>query len=218
MNVMPTRRRILSGILYIVLAGFVSAAAAAEGRMEDADKFLASLSKEAVAKLNDCTLSDEQRQRHFQNLVKSSFDIPKMSKFVLGVTWRKATPEQRAEFVGLFEEANLQRFMPIISRYSDQKFTVNKVRQDPNNPQLSFVGSTIGRPKGAPAALEWRVVGEENEFRILDVKAEGVSMMVMLRQEYGSVVRKSGVDGLIAELHQKIQSGVYEPAKSKACQ
>jgi len=45
----------------------------------------------------------------------------------------------------------------------------------------------------------------------LDVVAEGVSLAITLRQEYASVIRVSGIDGLVSQLRTKIEAGAFTP-------
>ena len=128
------------------------------------------------------------------------------------MNWRRATPEQQKDFITIFKEVNTQRFLPMFSKYSDQTFTVTKIRQDENKSDLFFVFSTITRPEGEPVIVEWRVFNRGDQFTILDVVAEGVSMVLTLRKEYGSVINNDGLDGLIAQLREKVESGTTESA------
>jgi phospholipid transport system substrate-binding protein len=191
----------------IVLAALLAVpASVARASAEDAGAFLDALNKTAIETLNDTAISEDQRLQEFRKLAQKSFDVPRISKFVLGINWRRATPAQREEFLDVFEDINLRRFMPLFTRYSDQKFTVTKVRQHREKPRLYFVTSTISRDQSPTATVEWRVTKRDDEYRILDVVAEGVSMALTLRKEYGSVVKNSGLDGLIAQLRAKIKS------------
>ncbi len=213
MTDMPFHRRLLPVVLAIALAtGFATPAPGAQ----DAGEFIVDLNREAVAELNNETLTDGEKRERFDNMVLRSFDVPRMSKFVLGVNWRRATPEQREEFVTVFAKVNFERFLPLFTRYADQEFTVNRVRRDQDNPRLSFVNSTIKRGDSAPAAIEWRIIQTDDRYKVLDVKAEGVSMALTLRNEYGSVVKNHGVDGLIKQLRKKIKKDELTPLKSSA--
>ena len=177
-----------------------------------------SLNRDAVAHFRNETLSAEEKEQRFRELAEMSFDIPKISKFVLGVNWRRATPEQQKEFITIFKEVNTQRFLPMFTKYSDQEFTVTRVRPDEKKSDLFFVYSTITRPEGEPINIEWRVFNRGDTFTILDVVAEGVSMVLTLRKEYGSVINNNGLDGLISQLRKKIQDGTTEPLISPASQ
>ncbi len=194
--------RLVPAFAVLILVGLWTASAAA-GR-EDAGAFLTDLNSEAVALLKNDTLSGEQKVQTFVVLIERSFDVIKIGKFVLGRNWKRASPEQRDAFIDVFTKVNIQRFLPFFTRYADQKFEVTKVRRDDSNPRLFFVTSEVGQGDSPPAEIEWRTLQDDSRFRILDVKAEGVSMALTLRNEYSSVVKSQGVDGLIEQLQSKV--------------
>lgn len=205
--------QILRSILPVFRAAVVAAVATlaapagaqAQDNAKDAGEFMMSLNKVTVDLFTNTSLDDQEKEKRFRALALKSFDIPKISKFVLGRNWRKATPAQRDEFIEIFGEVNLQRFMPLFTEYSNQKFEVTGVRADQDKPSLFFVSSLLTRPEGEPATVEWRVSRKGDRYKILDVAAVGVSMVLTLRKEYGTVVKKSGVDGLTAQLREKIR-------------
>lgn len=206
---MEIRRSFRPVLLAALAASAVLASAAganAQSAAKDAGEFMTSLNRVTVELFRNKALDEQARKEQFRELALKSFDIPRISKFVLGRNWRKATPAQRDEFVEVFGEVNLQRFMPLFTEYTEQKFEVTGVRQDKDKPSRFFVASTLTRPEGEPATVEWRLSYKKDRYRILDVVAEGVSMVLTLRKEYGSVVKKSGVGGLIAQLRDKVQA------------
>ena len=77
-------------------------------------------------------------------------------------------------------------------------------------PDLVIVNSVI-RPSGEdePIKVDWRLTGEGEAFKILDIVAEGVSLAITYRQEYASVLSKEGgnVDALTARLREMVASG-----------
>ena len=206
------RGRLMLLALFAALAGVAWSGSQVFANTEEAGKFLLALNRDAVAQFNDTSLSDEVKEQRFRELADHTFDIPSISKFVLGVNWRRATPEQRQAFIDIFKEVNTQRFLPMFSEYRDRTFSVTEVRQDANKADLYFVSSTIDRPEGEPITIEWRLFRRDDRFHILDVKAEGVSMVLTLRKEYSSVINNVGIDGLIAQLRDKLDKGTTESA------
>lgn len=206
---MPILRSFLPAFRAALVAAVATLAATggahAQDNAKDAGEFMMILNKITVDLFKNNSIEDKEKEERFRALALKSFDIPKISKFVLGRNWRKASPAQRDEFITVFGEVNLQRFMPLFTEYSNQKFEVTGVRPDKDKPSLFFVSSVLTRPEGEPAAVEWRVSQRSGRYRILDVVAEGVSMVLTLRKEYGTVVKKSGVDDLIAQLREKIR-------------
>jgi phospholipid transport system substrate-binding protein len=63
-----------------------------------------------------------------------------------------------------------------------------------------------------PIRADWRMRERDGRFRILDVSVEGVSMALMLRQEFDAVLRnQGGVDGLIKTLRDRLTAAVPAP-------
>lgn len=211
----PQKRLIVLG--FAAFAFLASGQAVAEDD-QDAAAFLSELSRQAVEKLADASASEEERKQQFRQLVQTGFDLAAIGKFVLGANWRRASPEQQKNFIAVFEEIQIQRYMPMFSGYDPEKLEISKVRHDRDVSELLFVDTKIKRPEGEPVLLEWRLRRQSDHYRILDVKAEGVSMAQTLRAEYGQVVQNHGIDGLIDQLRRTAASGSHGGGLGKSSQ
>ena len=178
---------------------------------KDAGDFLADLGERAVEELNDEAADAQEREQRFRALFNDSFDIPAIGKFVLGLHWRKASESQREDFLSVFEDAIVQRFLPMFEDYNGETFVINELRRDANNPEHVFVNSTITQNDGQSYEVEWRVREDQAGYQILDIVAEGVSMAITLRQEYSSVAQSMGIDGLVDALRKKLAAGAFAP-------
>jgi phospholipid transport system substrate-binding protein len=190
-------------VIGIAAAMLLGPGVAKAGDGEEAAAFLTALSQQAIQKLTDAAASEDEKEQRFRELMETSFDLPRIGKFVLGINWRRASPEQRQTFIDAFEDLQVKRFLPVFAEYSNEKFLVTKVRRDQNRPGLFFVDSMVRRSQGEPYLVEWRLHRHADRYKILDVATEGVSMAVTLRNEYGSVAKQHGIDGLISRLRAK---------------
>lgn len=192
------------------LALAVLALAASSAVASKPDEFLVNFGRRAAAELNDSALSEAQREQRFRELLNEAVDIKRISRFVLGRSWRSASTEDRAGFVEVFEELAMRRLLPMFTRRSeanrDKSFDVVDIRRAKERPDHVFVYTKVVRSNGAPASLVWRLTEKEQRFKIIDVTVEGVSMALTLRHEYGSAVQRLGsVGALVKELRQKLQ-------------
>ena len=200
---MKSRRPFLTGLLALALAAIWSPLAERHARAEtSASDFLVTMSESAITELTDESRGEQEKEARFRTLVNEAFDIPRIGKFILGVNWRSASDQQRQDFLEAFEDSNMRRFLPFFAEYKGEKFEILSERQDTNNAKVFFVNSKINRPEGAPVEVEWRIYKKNDNYKILDAVVEGVSMALSLRQEYNSVIQRSGLDGLIAQLQQ----------------
>ena len=191
----------------VAVLGFCFALAtssAGSAKEADAGAFLLSLSREASAKLGDASLSEAQKEDNFRQLFRSAFDLPAISRFVLGKYWRDASEAQRNQFTAEFEELNMLRFLPQFAKYDTNTIKVESVQAEQGKPDLSNVNTRIFRPDSEPISVVWRIRDTGTSYKIYDIVAEGVSMAISLRHEYGEVVALHGIDGLLKEMHDKI--------------
>ncbi len=210
------RREFLSGLLYGLLGASALAVASPSAwanKPKDAGEFLIFFGERALTELQDSSISEEEKEARFRRLLNEGFDIKTMGKFILGRYWRSADEAQRAEFFEVFEEVALQRFLPIFEDYSRDSFTVVKVVQDDKKPEISTVLSKIKQPKGPKVEVNWRVRNRNETYQVLDVAAEGVSMLLTLRSEYNTVIKNAGgkVEALIKLLRKKVAEGAFKP-------
>ena len=199
---MILRRTLLAAVLALPVAGLGLFTPQSASSAATAGDFLVDMSETAITQLSNKDTSQQQKEQQFRALVAEAFDIPRISKFILGVNWRAATDEQREAFIKAFEESNMRRFLPFFADYKGEKFVVLNERQDSNRKNVFFVKSKIDRPEGEPIDVEWRVFEKDGKYKILDAVIEGVSMALSLRQEYNSVIQQSGIDGLISQLQR----------------
>jgi phospholipid transport system substrate-binding protein len=197
--------------LVLPLAAFVlsiflvagSARAAAPDAESDPVAFLQVFSDRAIAMLADDSLSKEERAREFRSLLQSGFDMERIGRAVLGRYWRSATPEQRAEFLKLFEEFVVLFYADRLSDYSGETLQIGKahVRGDRD----ALVRSRVLRPDRPAVAVDWRLRRTAEGWRIVDVMIEGVSMTITHRSEFAAVISNSPgrIEGLLQKLREK---------------
>lgn len=186
--------------------------AAATGRAApttDAAAFVSDLLGKALQSLADKGLSDEQRAQQFRTMLDTKFDMPRISRFVLGPYWREASDQDKQQFQKLFEDYVVRSYSRSFSEYSGEQMKVTGSR--PESETSTLVQSQVVRQNGPPAKVDWRVRKdkEDNNFKIVDVDVEGVSMVLTQREEFSSVIQRSGgtVAGLNKELQQKLAQG-----------
>ncbi len=169
-----------------------------------ARNFLASLSERAIHVAQDKAAPRDDRETRIRAILREGFDLKVLARLVLGKHWRKLDKAQRKEFVGVFEDAMVQQTLTIFGRYTGQTFDIVKVGADRTNPRLIAILTNVARSNGALAKVNWRIRKDGEDYKIVDIVAEGVSMALTLRQEYSAVIERSGgkVEGLIKELRK----------------
>jgi phospholipid transport system substrate-binding protein len=172
----------------------------------DPAAFLTGFSGQAIEVLADRQMNDAQREVAFRRLFTAGFDIDMISRFVLGRYWRGASEPQRREYRQLFEDFIVATYARRLGGYSGEAdFVVGPVRE--RSEKRAIVGSEIRPAEGPPIVVEWRLRRKGDDWRIVDIMIEGISMAITQRSEFYAVINNSGggVEGLLQRLREKTQ-------------
>lgn len=198
--------------LMVICTAWLQPAAAAVDTKQAAN-FLADLQEKAASRLGDGSISEQEKEANFRRLFNENFDVPAIGRFVIGRYWRAASEADKQAFLAVFEDAMVQRFLPLLAENSSERFRIGTVTQDNANEDMVMIDSRIDRNGREPYRVSWRVRQSDGSFKILDIVAEGVSMAITLRSEYGTVLKNNGgqLAPLTEALREKVARGAFEP-------
>lgn len=186
-------------ILLIVFALPWRAAVAGE-----ATTLVSDLATKALAAANDKTLSPSDREQRLRTLVNQDFDLPRISRFVLGRYWQSASEAERQEFTTAFSDYLLRTYTARIGTYSDESFRVVGERAESDT--VTLVSSDV-RQQGAatPAKVDWRIIKGAAGYKITDISVGGVSLAITQREEVATSIQRNGgqLSALINQLRAK---------------
>lgn len=196
------------GIFGLGLAAILSQAGYAA---EDPKQFIQNLSKQVVDALARGA-GQSERQALFRDLLNKAVDTELVGKAALGRYVHLATPEQMQQYNQLFKEFVALTYAKQLGNYAGQTMVVKDATPPSGPDQASTVSSEIEQKEGAPIKVDWRVKPEGDSLKIIDVKIEGVSMVLSQRDDFASVIQSGGgkFEALLTRLKEqdeKLRSG-----------
>jgi phospholipid transport system substrate-binding protein len=198
------RRRTLLATLAVLPLALSSGATLAANA--DAESFIRLIGDEVMVILKDESKGADAKLAALKELLDHHTDLDLVARLVLGRHWRDASAQEQADYVELFRQILMNTMAERIGDYNGQTFTV--VGSSQLNERDSAVQSQINRTNGAPPLrVDWRVRETDGGFAIIDVIAEGVSLVVSQRNEVGSVVERQGMTGLIETMRERSSGG-----------
>ena len=129
----PAPMSLLRRPLFLLILVASLGLAAASGRAaptNDAAAFVSDLVSKAMHSLSDKALSDEQREKQFRAMLDSKFDMPRISRFVLGRYWTTASDQDKQNFQKLFEDYVVHAYAARFSQYSGEQVKVVGARPE----------------------------------------------------------------------------------------
>lgn len=129
------------------------------------------------------------------------FDFVRMSQWVLGLNWRKATPEQRGRFVAQFRDLLVRTYSTALLNYTDQQIIYRPLTLQPADEDV-LVKTEVKQSGGEPnIPINYSFYkNKDGAWKVYDVTIDGVSLVTNYRSVYASKVKDQGMDGLLASM------------------
>lgn len=171
-----------------------------------AQAFVVKLGEDGISVLSDSNLTQEQKNKAFQEILSESFAMKTIARFALGSYWRSANKKQQEEYLELFEDMITNVYINRFEEYNGEMFETDNAR--PQGKSDFVVTSFITSTNGPDVKVDWRVREKNGKYRIVDVIVEGVSMALTQRSDFAAVIQSGGgdVEALLVHLREKSNS------------
>ena len=189
----------------LLLGGLLGSAVPSHAAEADgAAEFIHELGRSAVATLQDPSLTRPERLDRLTSLLNKATDLPLVARLVLGRYWREANARQREDYTRLFVALVIKTMAKRLDSYGGETFTISGTR--PAGDKDTIVSTRILRRRSGaqPIDVDWRVRTKNGRHAVVDVVAEGVSMVITQRAEVSDLVARAGLDGLIQTMRERL--------------
>ena len=140
------------------------------------------------------------RAEKIEPLVKSTFSLDFMAQLIVGPTWRSIEDGQKNQVVSAFSDWVVANYASQFTSYDGEKFETGGVKDGGRGTKV--VETKIVPNGGDPVALGYRMLNG----KVIDVYLDGsVSQLALWRSQFASVIKKDGIDGLVARLKEQAQ-------------
>jgi phospholipid transport system substrate-binding protein len=130
------------------------------------------------------------------------FDFARMTRIALARNWRLASPEQQALLAAQFKTLLVRTYTRTLLEFRDQAIDYKPLRAATGDTEVT-VRSTVRRPGVEPLTIDYDMADGTAGWQVYDVKVAGVSLVLAYRESFATLVRTSGIDGLIKALEDK---------------
>jgi len=150
--------------------------------------------------LRDPDFNFETARPAIRNEIQSAFDDVAMAQSVLSTNWRTATPAQQEEFKNLLLQTIESTYIGRIRSYSNESVVF---RNESITNDRATVNAVV-LAAGGEIPIAYRLRKRSDGWFVFDVEIENVSMVSTYRETYRNVVRRSGMDGLLEQMREKL--------------
>ena len=135
-------------------------------------------------------------------------DFITASKLVMGKYWRRASKQQKLDFIRQFRSLLLRFYSSGLAGYLTENeidpdmFVFLPLRAAEGSKQVT-VSSELHTPGGKIVMVRYNMHNGHKGWKVYDVSVDGISMITTYRTSFASEIQKKGIDGLISSLSNK---------------
>ncbi|HXP96655.1 MAG TPA: ABC transporter substrate-binding protein [Telmatospirillum sp.] len=205
---MYSRYRVAFFLRFLLVLAVVSFAGNRLARAEDgeeAGQLVAAIAGEAMQTFAGTTLTPVDRVAKLRDFIDKYGDFRLSGREVLGRYWDQASPAQQERFGELFRDYVLGSWSNHLTDIPSGQH-IDVVSSEVNASGRILVHSRAVTPTGS-ALVDWTVVrGPAGRLAVIDVTAEGVSVIRTMKADFTAIIRANGgsIEALLDVLGKKV--------------
>lgn len=173
-------RPFVLGLALILMA--VAAPAAQAGKAAEA--YVQKLADDAMAIINDASLSQDQKKAHLTTLLDANIDVKAIGLFTLGQYRKGASEADLSAYIPVFHDYLIGFYVKNLSGLGKASFRVTG-STDLSGNKGTVVNSIASSDQSEPTEINWRVL---NDTSVQDVQIAGAWMALALREQMVTVI------------------------------
>jgi phospholipid transport system substrate-binding protein len=192
-------------LMMLAVAAAVFSVTASATPAQPADAVISSITEQVLAQSDALgPAADPAKLKAFvESTVMPQVDFRGMTARAVGPRWRSASDEQKTRLMAGFESLLIKTYAGALGQAAGATYKVKQtIALDATTAEVrSEVKARGGRE---PIALSYRLVQQDDTWKIVDVSVLGVWLVATYQTQFAQIVERSGgIDGLVHALEEK---------------
>ena len=160
----------------------------------DPQMFVEELVNDAINKLSDKNLNEEEKKKFIENIAIENVDIEALGLYTLGELRKSADKDDVNRYQQIFEKYFLKSLTSRLTDYSSNKFEVMSAEKKSSN--YTIIKSKIAKSENQPEIkIDWRIYTKNPEKPLIrDLIVEGLSLARTQKEEFSSILNSNNND------------------------
>ena len=146
----------------------------------------------------------DERYRALEPAIVTTHNLPYIAEFALRRQWATLTDGERQRFIGAFQRLSVMTYAARFGNVASDAFRPIEAGAPDANGRVQ-VTTAIKREGQPDVTLQYLLQRDGEDWRIINIVADGVSDLALKRAEYQRLFASGGIEGLIAELERQTQ-------------
>ena len=146
-----------------------------------------SLIFDGIMQASSINLKDSEKIIKMLDLFDKNVDYMFVARAILGSSWKKASEEQKIQFSVALKGYLAKKYSKQFFEFKSEKIKFKGINQLSSNSLI--INSRVISENAKSFDVAWQVVKTEAEFKLINIKFEGISMIHTERKEIRSLMK-----------------------------
>ena len=150
-----------------------------------------------IGVVSDKQKSDNAQRAEIESIINANVNFDFVARKVVSKPWKKATDTQKKEFIEKFSTILIDTYFKLLKNYTNEK--VNYGKEQIKKDKYAIVDTKV-ISEGKKIPVRYRLIKTDGHWKIYDFIVEGSSLINSYKNNYKIIIKKKGMDGLLAEM------------------
>lgn len=192
--------------IILFLTCFAQTQVMAEEVVEDPLAIIQTATSDMIKQLNlnKSKIQDDQTivMGIVDELLLPHFATNTIARKVLGKHVRQISDEQQEKFTEAFRFYMVRFYSKAFAAYTNQTFEYKESPEYEDSKRVT-IKTLLIQSGSQPIPIDYLMQRSGNSWKIIDLKIEGISMVISNRTQFGNQISRDGIDTVIAKLEYK---------------
>ena len=172
-------------------------------RIDGAVEFAKALTADATVALTDQDADEATQLSNFQKVLSDGLALETIGKFMLGESRGDMSDKQTERYNAVFPDYITKLYAEQFDEIVGKPLEVMDAREIGRRDVI--VRTQFERKGDSPILVDWRVRElKSGERKAIDIIVQGVSIMLVKREEFSAFIANNGVDALLDRLEEEV--------------
>ena len=203
-------KKLYTGLVVALFIALLPVAKTISAELAEPQMIIKNVSDQLKLRMEDETFANDfgRVTEYVDQVVFPVIDFNRISRIVLGPSWKKATPEQKVRFQKEFKTLLIRTYARAFVEFDEWSIRYLPMRVKDAGAKKVTVRTQVLQPGVKPIGVDYKMglFSDQDQWKVYDIKIEGISLAINYRTSFKNEVKRSGsLDSLIDKLAKKNQ-------------
>ncbi|MBT4922053.1 MAG: ABC transporter substrate-binding protein [Rickettsiales bacterium] len=171
----------------------------------DAELYIKNFTNDIFNIITDNQANSEDITPILSDEIKKNIDLRYICKFVIGRYWQQSDSNFKETFSSLYERFLIRTYAPQFKGYNGENYKIVRTTELRPNRYSSHI-LFFTQDKTQLNIVIYFVRNQQQQFKIVDVTGEGISLIASQREEFSSIISNYGLDYFLKSFQDRVKN------------